>query len=225
MATNERSGEVVDVRWHAHAVSRGDRERAAGHKGCVLWFTGLSGCGKSTLANAVDRLLHDRGCRTFVLDGDNVRHGLSAAPAMLEERHGKEFAARFGLGFGAADREENIRRIGSVADLFAQAGIIALSAFISPYRRDRDAVRRLLAEGDFVEVYVRAPLEVCEGRDPKGLYKKARAGEIKGFTGIDDPYEEPVAPELVVDSAARRPDELAAEVIAWLERNGKIPAR
>ena len=225
MATNERGGEVVDVRWHAHAVSRGDRERAAGHKGCVLWFTGLSGCGKSTLANAVDRLLHDRGCRTFVLDGDNVRHGLSAAPAMLEERHGKEFAARFGLGFGAADREENIRRIGSVADLFAQAGIIALTAFISPYRRDRDAVRRLLAPGDFVEVYVRAPLEVCEGRDPKGLYKKARAGEIKGFTGIDDPYEEPVAPELVVDSAARRPDELAAEVIAWLERNGKIPAR
>ena len=223
--TGEGSREVVDVRWHEPAVSRADRERAAGHKGCVLWFTGLSGCGKSTLANAVDRLLHDRGCRTFVLDGDNVRHGLSAAPAMLEERHGKEFAARFGLGFGAADREENIRRIGSVADLFAQAGIIALTAFISPYRRDRDAVRRLLAEGDFVEVYVRAPLEVCEGRDPKGLYKKARAGEIKGFTGIDDPYEEPVAPELVVDSAARRPDELAAEVIAWLERNGKIPAR
>jgi adenylylsulfate kinase len=225
MADNPAADEIVDVRWHSHAVSRSDRERAAGHKGCVLWFTGLSGCGKSTLANAVDRLLHDRGCRTFVLDGDNVRHGLSAAPAMLEERHGKEFAARFGLGFGAADREENIRRIGSVADLFAQAGIIALTAFISPYRRDRDAVRRLLAAGDFVEVYVRAPLEVCEGRDPKGLYKKARAGEIKGFTGIDDPYEEPVAPELVVDSAARRPDELAAEVIAWLERNGKIPAR
>lgn len=225
MATHERSGEVVDVHWHAHAVSRADRERAAGHKGCVLWFTGLSGCGKSTLANAVDRLLHERGCRTFVLDGDNVRHGLSAAPAMLEERHGKEYAARFGLGFGAADREENIRRIGSVADLFAQAGIIALTAFISPYRRDRDAVRRLLAPGDFVEVYVKAPLEVCEGRDPKGLYKKARAGEIKGFTGIDDPYEEPVAPELVVDSAARRPDELAAEVISWLERSGKIPAR
>ena len=225
MATEKRSGEVVDVRWHTHAVSRDDRERAAGHKGCVIWFTGLSGCGKSTLANAVDRLLHGRGCRTFVLDGDNVRHGLSAAPAMLEERHGKDFAARFGLGFGAADREENIRRIGSVADLFAQAGIIALTAFISPYRRDRDAVRRLLAPGDFVEVYVKAPLEVCEGRDPKGLYKKARAGEIKGFTGIDDPYEEPIAPELVVDSAAKRPDELAAEVVAWLERAGKIPER
>jgi len=191
----------------------------------VLWFTGLSGCGKSTLANAVDRLLHERGCRTFVLDGDNVRHGLSAAPALLEERHGKEFAARFGLGFGAADREENIRRIGSVADLFAQAGVITLTAFISPYRRDRDAVRRMLAPGDFVEVYVKAPLAVCEGRDPKGLYKKARAGEIKGFTGIDDPYEEPLAAELTVDSAARRPDELAAEVVAWLERNGKIPQR
>jgi len=225
MTTHERSGEVVDVRWHAPAVSREDRERAAGHKGCVLWFTGLSGCGKSTLANAVDRLLHERGCRTFVLDGDNVRHGLSAAPAMLEERHGKEFAARFGLGFGAADREENIRRIGSVADLFAQAGIIALTAFISPYRRDRDAVRAALPPGDFVEVYVKAPLAVCEGRDPKGLYKKARAGEIKGFTGIDDPYEEPLSPELVVDSAARPPDELAAEVIAWLERAGKIAAR
>jgi len=225
MAETKRDGELVDVLWHEHAVSRADREAAAGHKGCVLWFTGLSGCGKSTLANAVDRALHARGCRTFVLDGDNVRHGLSAAPAMLEERHGKEFAARFGLGFGAADREENIRRIGSVADLFAQAGIIALTAFISPYRRDRDAVRRLLAPGDFVEVYVKAPLEVCEGRDPKGLYKKARAGEIKGFTGIDDPYEEPLAPELVVDSAAQRPEALAAEVIAWLERQGKIPPR
>jgi adenylylsulfate kinase len=123
------------------------------------------------------------------------------------------------------DREENIRRIGAVAELFAQAGIIALTAFISPYRRDRDAVRAALPPGDFVEVYVKAPLAVCEGRDPKGLYKKARAGEIKGFTGIDDPYEEPLSPEIVVDSAARPPDELAAEVIAWLERAGKIAAR
>ena len=223
MAEGKQNTEVVDVRWHAHAVSRADREHAAGPKGCVLWFTGLSGCGKSTLANCVDRKLHERGCRTFVLDGDNVRHGLSAAPALLVERHGAEFATRFGLGFGPADREENIRRIGSVAELFAQAGIITLTAFISPYRRDRDAVRRLLPAGDFVEVYVKAPLEVCEGRDPKGLYKKARAGEIKGFTGIDDPYEEPESPELVVDSAAKRPDELAIEVITWLERAGKIP--
>jgi adenylylsulfate kinase len=215
--------ETVDVRWHEHAVSRADRERVAGHKGCVLWFTGLSGCGKSTLANAIDRKLHLRGCRTFVLDGDNVRLGLNAAPALLKDRHGEEFAARFGLGFGPADREENIRRIGAVTELFAQAGIIALTAFISPYRRDRDAVRAMLAPGDFVEIHVRAPLEVCEQRDPKGLYKKARAGEIKGFTGIDDPYEEPLRPEIVVDSAAQRPDQLADTVIAWLEQAGKIP--
>jgi adenylylsulfate kinase len=223
MAEQRAAGEQVEVRWHAHAVSRADREQAAGHKGCVLWFTGLSGCGKSTLANAVDRLLHARGCRTFVLDGDNVRLGLNAAPALLRDRYGEEAATRFGLGFGADDRAENIRRIGAVAELFAQAGIIALTAFVSPYRRDRDAVRATLAPGDFVEIFVRAPLEVCEGRDPKGLYKKARAGEIKNFTGIDDPYEEPLTPELTVDSATRRPDELAAEVVAWLERAGKIP--
>jgi len=221
--TNERSaGELVDVRWHDHAVSRQDRERAAGHAGCVLWFTGLSGCGKSTLANAVDRLLHARGCRSFVLDGDNVRLGLNAAPPLLRERYGEEAAARFGLGFGAADRAENIRRIGAVADLFAQAGMITLTAFVSPYRRDRDAVRATLAPGDFAEIFVKAPLEICERRDPKGLYKKARAGAIKNFTGIDDPYEEPLAPELIVDSAARSPDQLAAEVVAWLERAGKI---
>lgn len=225
MAPSDSPAETVDVRWHAHAVTRADRERAAGHKGCVLWFTGLSGCGKSTLANAVDQRLNARGVRSFVLDGDNVRLGLNAAPGLLAERHGEEFAKRFGLGFSAMDREENIRRIGAVAELFAQAGIIALTAFISPYRRDRDAVRAALRPGDFVEVYVKAPLAVCEGRDPKGLYKKARAGEIKGFTGIDDPYEEPLSPELVVDSAARPPDELAAEVIAWLERAGKIALR
>jgi adenylylsulfate kinase len=223
MAEQRAAGEQVEVRWHDHAESRADREQAAGHKGCVLWFTGLSGCGKSTLANAVDRLLHARGCRTFVLDGDNVRLGLNAAPALLRDRYGEEAATRFGLGFGADDRAENIRRIGAVAELFAQAGIIALTAFVSPYRRDRDAVRATLAPGDFVEIFVRAPLEVCEGRDPKGLYKKARAGEIKNFTGIDDPYEEPLTPELTVDSATRRPDELAAEVVAWLERAGKIP--
>jgi adenylylsulfate kinase len=204
-------------------VTRADRERTAGHKGCVLWFTGLSGCGKSTLANAVDQRLNARGVRSFVLDGDNVRLGLNAAPGLLTERHGEEFAKRFGLGFSAMDREENIRRIGAVAELFAQAGVIALTAFISPYRCDRDAVRAALPPGDFVEVHVKAPLAVCEGRDPKGLYKKARAGEIKGFTGIDDPYEEPLVPEIVVDSAARTPDDLAAEVIAWLERAGKIP--
>jgi len=222
MPDDGAQADAVDVRWHEPAVSRADRERTAGHKGCVLWFTGLSGCGKSTLANAVDRLLHGRGVRSFVLDGDNVRHGLNAAPAMLAERYGTEAAARFGLGFDAADRAENIRRIGAVADLFAQAGIVALTAFISPYRRDRDAVRALLAPGDFVEVFVRAPLEVCESRDPKGLYKKARAGEIRNFTGIDDPYEEPLTPELVVDSTSAPPDVLAERVIRWLEDAGKI---
>jgi len=217
------SGEQIDVRWHAHAVSRDQREQRAGHRGCVLWFTGLSGCGKSTLANRVDHQLHLRGVRSFVLDGDNVRLGLNAAPGLLQDRHGEEFAARFGLGFGAQDREENIRRIGAVAELFAQAGIIALTAFISPYRRDRDAVRQLLAPGDFVEIHVQAPLEVCEKRDPKGLYKKARAGEIRGFTGIDDPYEPPLRPEIAVDSASRSAAELAHEVVAWLEKAGKIP--
>ena len=217
------AGEQIDVRWHAHAVSRDQREQRAGHKGCVLWFTGLSGCGKSTLANSVDHQLHLRGVRSFVLDGDNVRLGLNAAPGLLKERHGEEFAARFGLGFGAQDREENIRRIGAVAELFAQAGIVALTAFISPYRQNRDAVRQLLAPGDFVEIHVQAPLEVGEKRDPKGLYKKARAGEIKGFTGIDDPYEPPLNPEIAVDSASRSAAELAQEVVAWLEKAGKIP--
>ena len=153
------------------------------HKGCVIWFTGLSACGKSTVANLVDHKLHPRGVKSFVLDGDNVRHGLNAAPAMLKERHGEEFAKRFGLGFSAQDREENIRRIGAVAELFCASGTVALTAFISPYRRDRDAVRARLKPGDFIEVFVDAPLEVCEKRDPKGLYKKARAGELKGFTG------------------------------------------
>ena len=225
MTDGKETDEVVVVRWHDHAVSRADREGAAGHSGCVLWFTGLSGCGKSTLANAVDRLLHGRGCRSFVLDGDNVRMGLNAAPALLRDHYGDEAAARFGLGFGAADRAENIRRIGAVAELFAQAGVIALTAFVSPYRRDRDAVRAMLAPGDFVEIFVNAPLEVCDGRDPKGLYKRALAGELKGFTGIDDPYEPPAAPEIVVDSATRSPDNLAADVVAWLEQSGKIARR
>lgn len=217
------SDEKVDVRWHDHAVSREDRERAAGHRGCVLWFTGLSGCGKSTLANAVDRRLHARGLRSFVLDGDNIRLGLNASPTLLRQHHDEAFASRFGLGFGPADREENIRRIGAVSELFAQAGIVVLTAFISPYRRDRDAVRAMLQPGDFVEIHVEAPLEVCEARDPKGLYKKARAGEIRGFTGIDDPYESPLSPELAVDSAARPPEALAEEVLRWLEQAGKIP--
>jgi len=211
----------TNVHWHEHSVTRAEREQLNRHKGCVIWFTGLSGCGKSTVANLVDHKLHALGLRSFVLDGDNVRHGLNAGPGMLKERHGDDFAKRFGLGFSAIDREENIRRIGAVAKLFAEAGLIALTAFISPYRRDRDHVRAALG-GDFIEVFVDAPLEVCEQRDPKGLYKKARAGEIKGFTGIDDPYEAPLKPELVLDSAKKTADALAADVLAYLRKSGKI---
>jgi adenylylsulfate kinase len=174
------------------------------------------------VANLVDHKLHALGVHSFVLDGDNVRHGLNAGPGMLKERHSEAFAKRFGLGFSAEDREENIRRIGAVAKLFAEAGVIATTAFISPYRRDRDAVRASLAAGDFVEVFVDAPLEVCEARDPKGLYKKARAGELKGFTGIDDPYEAPAKPELVLDAGSKDAETLANEVIAYLKKSGKI---
>lgn len=212
----------TNVHWHEHSVSRTEREQLNGHKGCVVWFTGLSACGKSTISNLVDHKLHSRGVHSFVLDGDNVRHGLNAGPGMLKERHGEEFAKRFGLGFSAQDREENIRRIGAVAKLFADGGIVALTAFISPYRRDRDFVRAAMAPGDFVEVFVDAPIEVCEARDPKGLYKKARAGELKGFTGIDDPYEAPLHAELRLDAGTKSADVLADEVLAYLQKAGKI---
>ena len=214
-----------NIVWHPHTVSREDRERLNGHMGCVVWFTGLSGCGKSTVANEVDRLLHQRGLRSFVLDGDNVRHGLNAAPAMLAE-YGEAFANRFGLGFGSEDRQENIRRIGAVADLFASAGLITLTAFVSPYRADRAAVRKVATTNrpdSFVEVYVDAPLEVCEARDPKGLYKKARSGQIRQFTGIDDPYEPPESPEVHLMAGREPPDKLAAQVLSYLEVSGKIP--
>lgn len=214
--------EQVHVVWHDHQVSREDHEKLNGHKGCVVWFTGLSACGKSTVANLVDHKLHAAGKHSFVLDGDNVRMGLNAAPGLLKERHGEEFAKRFGLGFSAQDREENIRRIGAVANLFAQAGLVTLTAFISPYRRDRDHVRAAMKDGDFVEIFVDAPLEVCEARDPKGLYKKARAGELKGFTGIDDPYEAPTKPELVLDAGKKDAETLADEVIAYLKKSGKL---
>lgn len=217
-------GEPVEVHWHEHAVSRADREATAGHRGCVVWFTGLSGSGKSTLANLVDHRLHAAGLRSFVLDGDNVRMGLNASPAMLEPHYGRDYATRFGLSFAAEDRTENIRRIGAVAGLFTQAGLITLTAFVSPFRADRDAVRAALESNDFVEVYVQAPLEVCEARDPKGLYKKARSGEIRDFTGIHQPYEEPVAPELTVDTATSTPDALAGEVLNYLVATGRIPA-
>lgn len=211
----------TNVTWHDHSVTRAEREKLGGNKGAVLWFTGLSGVGKSTVANVLDHKLHARGARSYVLDGDNIRFGLNAGPGMLKEKHGEEFAKRFGLGFSAQDREENIRRIGAVAKLFAEAGVVAITAFISPYRADRDRVRST-APGDFIEVFVDAPLEVCEARDPKGLYKKARAGELKGFTGIDDPYEAPSAPELVLKTDKKTAEELADEVIAYLESKGVI---
>jgi adenylylsulfate kinase len=212
----------TNVTWHEHSVSRDEREQLNKHRGCVVWFTGLSACGKSTVANLVDHMLHKRGLHSFVLDGDNVRMGLNAGPGMLKERHGEDFSKRFGLGFSAQDREENIRRIGAVAKLFCDAGLLTLTAFISPYRRDRDAVRATMKDGDFIEILVDAPIEVCEKRDPKGLYKKARAGELKGFTGIDDPYEAPLKPELVLNAGTKNAEALADEVIAYLGRSGKI---
>ena len=217
--------EEVDVRWHEATISRDQRETSAGHRGCVIWFTRLSGSGKSTLANEVDRQLHARGHRSFILDGDNVRHGLNASPKILETIHGQPFAKRFGLGFGPEDRKENIRRVGAVAELFTQAGIITLTAFISPYRSDREAVRKMLPAADFIEVYVKAPLDICESRDPKGLYKKARAGEISGFTGIDAPYEEPEKAEITVESTTKSPQVLAEQILVWLERAKVIPVR
>jgi adenylylsulfate kinase len=210
----------TNVTWHESSVSREMRENKNSHKGCVVWFTGLSGSGKSTVANTLDHRLHQSGHQSVVLDGDNVRHGLNAGPGMLRNTHGEEFSNRFGLGFSATDREENIRRIGAVAEIFTQTGVIALTAFISPYRADRDKVRNTLKDGEFIEVFVDAPIEICEQRDPKGLYKKARAGEIKGFTGIDAPYEEPVDPELVLLAAEKTPDILADEVIAFLQNRG-----
>jgi len=239
------------VIWHQHAVSRRERERIKNQRGCVVWFTGLSGCGKSTIANEVDHLLHALDAHTYLLDGDNVRHGLNAGPGMLAEKHGEPFAQRFGLGFGPQDREENIRRVGAVAQLFCDAGLIVLTAFVSPYRRDRDSVREVVEKHgqqeqgragqsgtgqsgagqsgagerrgrDFIEVFVDAPLEICEQRDPKGLYKKARAGQIKDFTGIDAPYEPPLKPELTLDSANHSPVVLAEQVVEYLRQQGVI---
>jgi adenylylsulfate kinase len=219
--------ESPHVVWHEMNVTRAEREQLKGHRGCVLWFTGLSGCGKSTVANLVDRQLWTRRIHTALLDGDNIRHGLNATPQILAQQYDDAFATRFGLGFAAPDRAENIRRIGAVAQLFAQAGIVTLTAFVSPYRKDRDAVRALVeadSPGDFIEVFVDAPLAVCESRDPKGLYRKARAGQLPGFTGIDDPYEPPLQPELHLLSAAANPDQLAKQVIQHLQERGKIPA-
>ncbi len=198
---------ATNITWHEAVVTAEDREKLLNQKGCVIWFTGLSGSGKSTLANAVGQVLHQQQHHTYVLDGDNVRHGLNK-----------------NLGFSPEDREENIRRIGEVAKLFADAGTIVLTAFISPYRTDRDQARALIAEGRFVEVFVDCALEVCEERDTKGLYKKARAGEIKEFTGISAPYEPPLNPEVTVDTAALSIEECAQAVVSVLIKAGLVPA-
>lgn len=193
----------TNIVWHAHHVTREERSAQKNQRPCVLWFTGLSGAGKSTLANAVEALLYQKQHHSYILDGDNIRHGLNK-----------------GLGFSDADRIENIRRIGEVSKLLVDAGLIALTAFISPFRADRDLVRSLFTGNEFIEIYVQAPLDVCEQRDPKGLYKKARAGEIKNFTGIDSRYEEPVSPELVVNTAQHSLEECARQVVTYLEGKG-----
>ncbi len=218
-----------NIVWHATTIARRDRESRLGQRGTVVWLTGLSGCGKSTIANELEALLYRRGVATILLDGDNVRHGLCAPAQTLAQRHDQAFADRFGLGFGQQDREENIRRIAAVGELFVSSGMIAITAFVSPYRADRQLARMQIesagSEGDFVEVYVDTPLEVCERRDPKGLYKKARAGEIKNFTGISDPYEPPSSPEIHLNGGDERTvAEQAGQIIAYLEASGRLRA-
>lgn len=191
---------TANIVWHPTTITKQDRQKRTGHKSCVLWFTGLSGAGKSSLANAVEHELHQRGLASYVLDGDNIRHGLNR-----------------GLGFGAEDRQENIRRIGEVAKLFVDAGVITLTAFISPYREDRELARNLVETGEFIEVYVKCSLDECERRDVKGLYRKARSGEIGQFTGISAPYEEPLRAELVIESDKQTIEESVQMVLTYLE--------
>lgn len=202
------SGKPVsdNVIWHHATVTRARREVQNGHRGAIIWFTGLSGSGKSTLAHAVEETLHQRGCRTFVMDGDNVRHGLCGD-----------------LSFSSKDRQENIRRIGEMAKLFMEAGVIVLTAFISPYRADRERVRGMVAHGDFIEIYCDTPLEICESRDVKGIYKKARAGQIPEFTGISSPYETPTNPELTVNTGTAELAVCIQQVIAEMMQRGTIP--
>ena len=197
---------ATNIVWHQGTVTRADREKINGHKAATVWLTGLSGSGKSTIAVDLEKRLWERGIRAYILDGDNIRHGLNK-----------------NLGFSPADRTENIRRIGEVAKLFTEAGVVALTAFISPYRADRDQVRAIMAAGDFVEVHVDCPVEVCEQRDVKGLYKKARAGEIKEFTGISAPYEAPEKPELTINTAGQSVEASAKQILAYLEKQGVVP--
>jgi len=199
--------EVKYIIPHGHTITKENRQELKRHKSCILWYTGLSGSGKSTLANKVEEKLFDMGLHTYILDGDNVRMGLNK-----------------GLGFSDEDRKENIRRIGEVSKLFVDAGVIVSTAFISPFRSDRDMVRSIVTSGEFVEIFIDASLEVCETRDPKGLYKKARAGEIKQFTGIDSPYEAPEHAELTVKTGEKSLEECAQDVVDWLIANNYIPA-
>ena len=196
---------ATNIIWHQSEVNQAAREELLKQKGVVIWFTGLSGSGKSTIANQVANDLHQLGKLTYVLDGDNIRHGLNK-----------------NLGFSPEDREENIRRIGEVAKLFVDAGVITTTAFISPYRKDRDKAREVLEDGRFIEVFVDCPLEVCENRDPKGLYKKARAGEIKGFTGIDAPYEAPEKAEIVINTNDLDLAASTQKVIDYLSDKGSL---
>ncbi len=215
-----------NITWHEGEVSRSEREQLLGQKGLTVWMTGLSASGKSTIACILEQMLLHKKKHAYRLDGDNVRFGLNKDPKSLQTKQGYEEATakRFGLGFSAEDRAENIRRIGEVAKLFTDAGSIAITSFISPYRKDRDAVRANMKPGEFVEVYVNVSLATAEKRDPKGLYKKARAGEIKGFTGIDDPYEAPEKAEIVIETEKSSPEEAAKQILAYLELHGYLSA-
>jgi len=197
---------ATNITWHEGHVGREQREKLLDQKGVLLWFTGLSASGKSTIAYTLEHALVQRGHLAYVLDGDNIRHGLNK-----------------NLGFSAEDRQENIRRIGEVGKLFVDAGLITMTSFISPYRADRDTARKTVGEDRFFEIFCNPPIEVCEQRDPKGLYKKARAGELKGFTGVDDPYEPPLKPEMVIDTANVSPQQATVMLIGLLEKARKIP--
>ncbi len=199
------SNKSSNVVWHDTEVTKQERRRRNNHKSAIIWFTGLSGSGKSTIACALEKRLHEKSAQTYILDGDNMRYGLNSD-----------------LGFTSEDRKENIRRIGEVSKLFVDAGIIVLSSFISPFIEDRRFVRGIVSNDEFIEIYVKCPLEICEHRDPKGLYSKARKGEIKHFTGIDSPYEEPVSPEVTIDTSLTDIDESVNQIIEYLTRRAYI---
>ncbi|KAA9013586.1 adenylyl-sulfate kinase [Niallia endozanthoxylica] len=190
---------------HSFSIKKNDREELHGHKSYILWFTGLSGSGKSTIANLVEKKLHEMGISTYILDGDNLREGINQD-----------------LGFSSEDRKENLRRIGEIAKLFVDGGIVTLATFISPYASDREKVRKKVRQGEFIEIYVKCSLEECENRDPKGLYKKARQGEISNFTGVSAPYEEPENPEIIIETNQKSVGECVQQIINYLKHNGYL---